>query len=364
MARKEISYIEGGVDECPDGWMDWPIGQDDQGRQVYLRMPVRNPDGEQPLRRDKKMTRRAFMVSGGGFLAAVAIDGGVNNWHVTKSVVRWALDLLEGEGEKVGEGIVVPTSSDEQVVREYLTAVVWDSNEGQESLNEVRVVKTYLTATVLPEERNQLGQLPEYVSLVDYGSVASEIVFSRLRQVGFGELEAQRLVYAIPLLQEAQVRSGLSWMVLASLLGMEHSFLTSNPGNGDGPFQVTPGGGRPRWYKPGVNSADEFVDIAVETVPVIIEHAGRVNVDLNNLSEDTQAWFAYAYNGMPGAIIGPDGKTYYGNDPMRSGYVANNWNSDSINMYVSDGRGKMVKMSRDGYIVILRKLKEFDQLMR
>lgn len=197
------------------------------------------------------------------------------------------------------------------------------------------------------------------------GSISASV----FAQAGFDSVLAQRLAENSTAYLKAQNRTGIWWIVYASLHVMEHSALTSNPSNGEGPLGITSQYQVGFNFTPGQLSPDGLANALSSASQTIILHAERaqsvtnIPMDLNTTSnwEAIQSEFAFTWNGRSGAVVSPcDGRTYYGN-AMSSGYVATNWNGNGA-MFVRKGSGGLevcsgwVEMSRDGYMANFAKL--------
>jgi len=189
-------------------------------------------------------------------------------------------------------------------------------------------------------------------------------------QAGFSGVLAERLAANYPAYKRAQEETSLSWRVWAALHLMEHSALSDNPSNGEGPLGVTAPYGHS--FPPGRLDVTSLGNALISSIDVVWEHVNRaqsvsgVSIDLNNTSdwERIQGEFAYTWNGRPASTVSPcNGVAYYGSSYLNSGYVAVGYRGQGP-MYVRRSWGSMgscdgwVMMERDGYLA------NFDKLLR
>jgi hypothetical protein len=192
-----------------------------------------------------------------------------------------------------------------------------------------------------------------------------------LTQVGLSETYAQRIVSNLPAYREAGRQMGVDWKVLAAFNGVETNFrsdiCTTSTYCKYGPLQVVGAN-----YRQGAQlTFDQFVyHLVSEAGKVMKQKAQAVGAHWPPSNMTEWAKIAYAYNGMPSAKTGPDGKTYYGGSGdywYRSGYVANNWTNPTNgqtyrSMYVLGWGGSWVRMDRDGFLALWTKLAQAEKL--
>jgi hypothetical protein len=199
------------------------------------------------------------------------------------------------------------------------------------------------------QEQNKVLELPEQIKKVENAGQLADI----LSKAGYKQFLIDRILANIPAYQQAEKQTGIPWQVFAAINGVETNFRSDNPGNLDGPMQVTGSN-----YAAGKNNTyAEFVDILIDSAAVI---KSKISIARNlglidstkkyvNFSQTDWAQVAYLYNGRPTEKNGPDGKTYYGTGTdswKNSGYVSNGWSGNS-NMYVSNGKGGLVNIGNN-----------------
>lgn len=217
---------------------------------------------------------------------------------------------------------------------------------------------------ILSESDPFLQQELPLLQIPTEASFASARIEHRLLlEAGFSELHASRINANLAAYLEAEKLTSIPWKVLAAIHRVETNLSTVNPETEygrDGPFQVTEmAGGCGCHVRGHENTFQEFVDLMVnEAIPAIRMFAENVGVNLGSATLEDWTKVAYAYNGMPPARVGPDGKTYYGSSSeyyYRSGYVMNNYGNHQ-NMYVKRGDGGWVQMKQDGFLRSYEKL--------
>jgi len=217
-----------------------------------------------------------------------------------------------------------------------------------------------LAARLFPVELEDPGDpFPERVEVPVLPDGVRSIPEEYFQAAGFGSTLASRLAYASWAYLAAQEETGIRWEVFAALHIMEHSAISSNPGNGQGPLQMT--GPWQRQYNmsfpAGPLDQAGLLRTFLESADAVLAHFDAAEnyidpakvsgpITINSESEEVQGEFAYTYNGRA-----------YGSSYMNSGYVAVGYAGiTSLQVCAVDGCAYKTAMTRDGYLANFYKL--------
>lgn len=170
----------------------------------------------------------------------------------------------------------------------------------------------------------------------------------------FNEAEIAAIEKFQPIYEEAASKYGFPWQILAVLHYREHSLEKSNPGNGQGVYQLysyTDGGTNSNSFWPeGAISDEEFQRQSNITADILAGKAKDGNIDLANMSDDDVKHLLFRFNGMGNGVVFEKKAEALGfDDPAEgSAYVMNRYdaqrdpNSSEVNSawignYTTDG---------------------------